>query len=416
MWATLRRPPGIAAQNRRAVHSRFDPRIIFRWRRRKPYRSCRDQTALRVESLDYTASCVISSTPASGCLQFYQTEMHAKPTPPSSSTAPDRRLPLPKRLYEILRLVSALEGVHCASQGARVASAVRTALIPHRGTRAGEPSGQNAVIVPVGQRRFVPKQLPPVRARRCGLGHRRHRSYPVCSHHQTGPECGSRTCLRHDMTIRSRGCGRQGTATFWYGERISLGMLRLGDAFAPAARRLHHKKMVLRAGSPGSCSPIPRDGLDIAVRRSRSLRRRQVRRRIRERHLRELTIKLVASSITATLHRFRRPGPGAQLRGGSACSISRARAADYNKASLAAGFYSRKANEIALRRGARALLTLEGETFTPQQLMTAILNLNTDCCGSADRHLQSGRRARATDQVGDRVNDPSASPAACAAR
>src|SRR6185436_5730136 len=49
---------------------------------------------------------------------------------------------------------------------------------------------------------------------------------------------------------------------------------------------------------------------------------------------------------------------------------------------------------------------LEGEKFTPQQVMTAILKLNTDLLwfGGIGTYIRA--TAETDDQVGDRVNDP----------
>src|SRR5882757_8876412 len=81
---------------------------------------------------------------------------------------------------------------------------------------------------------------------------------------------------------------------------------------------------------------------------------------------------------------------------------------DYNKDYLSrgGGVYSRKAKEIMLSAEACALLGLDGEKFTPQQIMTAILKLNTDLLwfGGIGTYIRAS--AEADDQVGDRVNDP----------
>src|SRR2546421_11673042 len=81
---------------------------------------------------------------------------------------------------------------------------------------------------------------------------------------------------------------------------------------------------------------------------------------------------------------------------------------DYNKDYLSrgGGIYSRSAKEIALSDDAVALLGLDGEKFTPQQIMTAILKLNTDLLwfGGIGTYIRAS--AETDDQAGDRVNDP----------
>ena len=88
--------------------------------------------------------------------------------------------------------------------------------------------------------------------------------------------------------------------------------------------------------------------------------------------------------------------------------LSRSSWQDYNKDYLSpgGGIYSRKAKEIALSEQAAKLLGLDGEKFTPQQVMTAILKLNADLLwfGGIGTYVRAS--GETDDQVGDRVNDP----------
>src|SRR5204862_7367644 len=97
--------------------------------------------------------------------------------------------------------------------------------------------------------------------------------------------------------------------------------------------------------------------------------------------LRERTTKLVAAFDHRDI--FIDPNPDPQRSFDERqrlFDLSRSSWQDYNKDYLSrgGGIYSRGAKEIALSDDAVALLGLDGEKFTPQQIMTAILKLNTD--------------------------------------
>ena len=97
--------------------------------------------------------------------------------------------------------------------------------------------------------------------------------------------------------------------------------------------------------------------------------------------LRERTIKLVAAFDHRDIFIDPDPDPERSFAERQRLfDLPRSSWQDYDKDYLSAGggVYSRKAKEIALSDEARALLGLEGEKFTPQQVMTAILKLNTD--------------------------------------
>ena len=125
--------------------------------------------------------------------------------------------------------------------------------------------------------------------------------------------------------------------------------------------------------------------------------------------LRERTTKLVAAFDHRDI--FIDPNPDAErsfTERQRLFDLSRSSWQDYNKDYLSAGggIYSRKAKEIALSEEAVKLLGLDGEKFTPQQVMTAILKLNTDLLwfGGIGTYVRAA--GETDDQVGDRVNDP----------
>src|SRR5262249_11286472 len=125
--------------------------------------------------------------------------------------------------------------------------------------------------------------------------------------------------------------------------------------------------------------------------------------------LRERTTKLVAAFDHRDI--FIDPNPDAERsfeERQRLFDLSRSSWQDYNKDYLSAGrgIVSRKAKEIALAPEAAALLGLEGEKFTPQQVMSAILRLNTDLLwfGGIGTYIRA--TSETDDQAGDRVNDP----------
>ena len=125
--------------------------------------------------------------------------------------------------------------------------------------------------------------------------------------------------------------------------------------------------------------------------------------------LRERTIRLVAAFDHRDIFIDPDPDPARSFEERQRLfDLSRSSWQDYNKDYLSAGggVYSRKAKEITLSDAAVQLLGLQGEKFTPQQVMTAILKLNTDLLwfGGIGTYIRAS--AETDDQVGDRVNDP----------
>src|SRR5206468_814610 len=125
--------------------------------------------------------------------------------------------------------------------------------------------------------------------------------------------------------------------------------------------------------------------------------------------LRESTIKLVAAFDHRDIIIDPNPDPERSFTERQRLfDLSRSSWQDYNPdyLSLGGGIYSRKAKEITLSDEARALLGLEGDKFTPQQVMTAILKLNIDLLwfGGIGTYIRAS--SETDDQVGDRINDP----------
>src|SRR6476469_5841469 len=125
--------------------------------------------------------------------------------------------------------------------------------------------------------------------------------------------------------------------------------------------------------------------------------------------LRETTIKLVAAFDHRDIFIDPSPDPERSFTERQRLfDLSRSSWQDYNKDYLSAGggIHSRKAKEITLSEEAVKLLGLDGEKFTPQQVMTAILKLNADLLwfGGIGTYVRAS--GETDDQAGDRVNDP----------
>jgi glutamate dehydrogenase len=125
--------------------------------------------------------------------------------------------------------------------------------------------------------------------------------------------------------------------------------------------------------------------------------------------LRERTIKLVAAFDHRDIFIDPNPDPVRSFEERARLfELSRSSWQDYNKDHISAGggVYPRSAKEIVLSAEARSLLGLESEKTTPQQVMTAILKLNTDLLwfGGIGTYIRASTET--DDQAGDRINDP----------
>jgi len=434
MWATLRRHQGVAAQVVALFHSRFDPRIDISMEARAESQTAQlaaIETALAaVESLDedrilrHFVNAVISGLRTN----FYQTE-NAQPKPTIAIKFDSRKidgLPLPKPLYEIFVYSPRVEGVHLRF-GKVARGGIRWSDRPQdfRTEVLGLVKAQqvkNAVIVPVGAKGgFVPKQLPA--GPREAVQAEGTAAYTVFISSllditdNLGPDgvIPPDTVVRHDaddpyLVVAAD----KGTATFSdTANRISLEHgFWLGDAFASGGSAGYdHKKMGITAR--GAWEAVRRHfremDVDIAVTPFTVAGVGDMSGDVfGNGMLRERTIRLVAAFDHRDI--FIDPNPDPERSFGERqrlFDLSRSSWQDYNKDYLSSGggVYSRKAKEIALSEEARALLGLEGETFTPQQVMTAILKLNADLLwfGGIGTYIRA--TSESDDQVGDRVND-----------
>ena len=436
MWATLRRHPAVAGAIVALFQLRFDPRLEV-----TPEERAEHQTALlaeieaalaAVESLDedrilrHFVNAVTSALRTS----FYQLEQGGQPKGTIAIKFDSRKvdgLPLPRPLYEIFSYSPRVEGVHLRF-GKVARGGIRWSDRPQdfRTEVLGLVKAQqvkNAVIVPVGAKGgFVPKFLPA--GPRDAIQAEGTAAYTIfiSSLLDITDNFGPDGVIYPDNVIRHDDddpylvvAADKGTATFSdTANAISLDYgFWLGDAFASGGSAGYdHKKMGITAR-----------GAWEAVRR----------------HFREMDVDIITTPFTvagvgdmsgdvfgngmlrerttrlvaAFDHRdiFIDPAPDPERSFDERqrlFDLSRSSWQDYNKDYLSpgGGIYSRGAKEIALSEEARALLGLEGEKFAPQQIMTAILKLNTDLLwfGGIGTYIRA--TSEADEQVGDRVNDP----------
>ena len=435
MWTTLRRHAGIAGKIVALFHARFDPRIdssMEALAETQTAQLAEIESALgAVESLDEDRILrhFVNAVTSALRTNFYQTE-NGQPKPTIAIKFDSRKiegLPLPKPLYEIFVYSPRVEGVHLRF-GKVARGGIRWSDRPQdfRTEVLGLVKAQqvkNAVIVPVGAKGgFVPKHLPS--GPREAVQAEGTAAYTVFISSllditdNLGPDgvIPPENVLRHDdddpyLVVAAD----KGTATFSdtaNGISIERGFW-LGDAFASGGSAGYdHKKMGITAR--GAWEAVRRHFREMEVDISRTPftvagvgdMSGDV---FGNGMLRERTIKLVAAFDHRDIFIDPDPDPERSFTERQRLfDLSRSSWQDYNKDYLSAGggIYSRKAKEIALSDESRALLGLEGEGFTPQQVMTAILKLNTDLLwfGGIGTYIRAS--SETDDQVGDRVNDP----------
>jgi glutamate dehydrogenase len=435
MWATLRRHHGIAAQIVTLFHTRFDPRIEVVTEERAARQTAllaEIETALgAVESLDedrilrHFVNAVTSGLRTS----FYQTE-NGQLKPTIAIKFDSRKidgLPLPKPLYEIFVYAPRVEGVHLRF-GKVARGGIRWSDRPQdfRTEVLGLVKAQqvkNAVIVPVGAKGgFVPKFLPP--GPREAVQAEGTAAYTLFVSgllditDNLGPEgvVHPENVIRHDnddpyLVVAAD----KGTATFSdtaNGISAQYGFW-LGDAFASGGSAGYdHKKMGITAR--GAWEAVRRHfremDVDITTTPFTVAGVGDMSGDVfGNGMLRERTTKLVAAFDHRDIFIDPNPDPERSFDERQRLfDLSRSSWQDYNKDYLSrgGGIYSRNAKEIALSDDAVALLGLDGEKFTPQQIMTAILKLNTDLLwfGGIGTYVRASTET--DDQAGDRVNDP----------
>ena len=436
MWATLRRHSGIAAQIVQLFHQRFDPKLEVTKDERAEQQAAlvaEIETALgAVESLDEDRILRHFVNAVSSALRtnFYQTGDGGQPKATIAIKFDSRKidgLPLPKPLYEIFVYSPRVEGDHLRF-GKVARGGIRWSDRPQdfRTEVLGLVKAQqvkNAVIVPVGAKGgFVPKQLPA--GPRDAVQAEGTAAYTVFISSllditdNLGPEgvIHPENVVRHDpddpyLVVAAD----KGTATFSdTANGISIDHhFWLGDAFASGGSAGYdHKKMGITAR--GAWEAVKRHfremDVDIGTTPFTVAGVGDMSGDVfGNGMLRERTTKLVAAFDHRDI--FIDPSPDAErsfTERQRLFDLSRSSWQDYNKDYLSAGggIYPRKAKEIVLSAEAVKLLGLDGEKFTPQQVMTAILKLNTDLLwfGGIGTYVRAA--GETDDQVGDRVNDP----------
>jgi glutamate dehydrogenase len=436
MWATLRKHHGIASHIVSLFHQRFDPRIEVSKEERAAQQAARVadiETALgAVDSLDEDRILrhFLNAVTSALRTNFYQLGDGGQPKATIAIKFDSRKvegMPLPKPLVEIFVYSPRVEGDHLRF-GKVARGGIRWSDRPQdfRTEVLGLVKAQqvkNAVIVPVGAKGgFVPKQLPAgTRDAVQAEGTAAYKVFITSLLDVTdnlGPDgvVHPENVVRHDeddpyLVVAAD----KGTATFSdtaNGLSLDHGFW-LGDAFASGGSAGYdHKKMGITAR--GAWEAVKRHfremNVDIGATPFTVAGVGDMSGDVfGNGMLRERTIRLVAAFDHRDI--FIDPNPDPQRSFDERqrlFDLSRSSWQDYNKGYLSAGggIYPRGAKEIALSAEAVALLGLSGEKFTPQQVMTAILKLNTDLLwfGGIGTYIRA--TAETDDQVGDRVNDP----------
>jgi glutamate dehydrogenase len=436
MWATLRRHSGIAAQIVHLFHQRFDPKLDVTMDERAEKQAtliAEIESALgAVESLDEDRILrhFVNAVTSALRTNFYQPGDGGQPAATIAIKFDSRKidgLPLPKPLYEIFVYSPRVEGDHLRF-GKVARGGIRWSDRPQdfRTEVLGLVKAQqvkNAVIVPVGAKGgFVPKQLPA--GPRDAVQAEGTAAYTVFISSllditdNLGPDgvIHPENVVRHDaddpyLVVAAD----KGTATFSdTANGISLDhRFWMGDAFASGGSAGYdHKKMGITAR--GAWEAVKRHfremDIDIGTTPFTVTGVGDMSGDVfGNGMLRERTTRLVAAFDHRDIFIDPSPDPERSFTERQRLfDLSRSSWQDYNKDYLSAGggIYSRKAKEIALSDEAVKLLGLDGEKFTPQQVMTAILKLNADLLwfGGIGTYVRAS--GETDDQVGDRVNDP----------
>jgi glutamate dehydrogenase len=436
MWATLHRHHAVASQIVNLFHQRFDPRIEADKDLRLAQQAslvAEIEAALGdVESLDEDRILrhFLNAVTSALRTNFYQLGDGGQPKATIAIKFDSRKvegMPLPKPLYEIFVYSPRVEGDHLRF-GKVARGGIRWSDRPQdfRTEVLGLVKAQqvkNAVIVPVGAKGgFVPKYLPA--GPRDAIQAEGTAAYKIfiTSLLDVTDDLGKDGVVHPENVMRYDDndpylvvAADKGTATFSdtaNGISLEHGFW-LGDAFASGGSAGYdHKKMGITAR--GAWEAVKRHfremDVDIGATPFTVAGVGDMSGDVfGNGMLREKTIRLVAAFDHRDI--FIDPNPDAERSFNERqrlFDLSRSSWQDYNKEYLSAGggIYPRSAKEILLSAEARNLLGLEGEKFTPQQVMTAILKLNTDLLwfGGIGTYIRAS--SETDDQVGDRVNDP----------
>jgi glutamate dehydrogenase len=436
MWATLRKHSALAATIVQLFHLRFDPRLDVtmeeRGRRAAALQGEIETALAAVESLDEDRILrhFVNAVSVALRTSFYQVDQGGQAKPTIAVKFESRKLidlPLPRPLYEIFVYSPRVEGVHLRF-GKVARGGLRWSDRPQdfRTEVLGLVKAQqvkNAVIVPVGAKGgFVPKQLPA--GPRDAVQAEGTAAYTlfVSSLLDITDNLGPEGVIPPANVIRHDGddpylvvAADKGTATFSdTANAISAEYhFWLGDAFASGGSAGYdHKKMGITAR--GAWEAVRRHFREMEVDiQSAPFTVAGVGDMSGDVFgngmLRERTIKLVAAFDHRDIFIDPTPDPERSFAERARLfDLSRSSWQDYNKDYISAGggVYSRSAKEIALSKEARALLGLTAEKVTPQEVMRAILKLETDLLwfGGIGTYIRAS--SEGDEAVGDRVNDP----------
>jgi glutamate dehydrogenase len=436
MWATLRKHSALAALVVQLFHLRFDPRLEVTTDERasrEKYVLDEIETALGgVESLDEDRILrhFVNAVAVALRTSFYQLDQGGQIKPTIAIKFESRKLidlPLPRPLYEIFVYSPRVEGVHLRF-GKVARGGLRWSDRPQdfRTEVLGLVKAQqvkNAVIVPVGAKGgFVPKHLPS--GPRDAIQTEGTAAYTlfVASLLDITDNLGPEGVIPPANVIRHDGddpylvvAADKGTATFSdTANAISAEYnFWLGDAFASGGSAGYdHKKMGITAR--GAWEAVRRHfrEMDVDIQSTQFTvagvgdMSGDV---FGNGMLRERTIKLVAAFDHRDIFIDPTPDPERAFKERARLfDLSRSSWQDYNKDYISAGggVYPRGAKEIALSKEARALLGLTAEKVTPQEVMRAILKLETDLLwfGGIGTYIRAS--SETDDAAGDRFNDP----------
>ncbi len=443
LWTTLQRHPGTAEKIVALFHARFDPHPkaggADRATREAEIVAAIERALEAVDSLDEDRILrrFVNAVQSAIRTNLFQLDTDGQPKPLISIKYSSRKiddLPLPRPLYEIFVYSPRVEGVHL--RFAKVArGGIRWSDRPQdfRTEVLGLVKAQqvkNAVIVPVGAKGgFVPKFLPQILARK-PVQREAVQAEGVAAYTlfidallditdnigADGKLIPPDDVVRHDdddpyLVVAAD----KGTATFSdIANDIAIEHgFWLGDAFASGGSvGYDHKKMGITAR--GAWESVKRHfrEMDIDISKTpftvtgvgdmsgdvfgNGL-------------LREKTTKLVAAFDHRDIFIDPNPNPEKSFTERQRLfDLPRSSWQDYDKAliSQGGGVFPRSAKEIKLSPEAKALLGLENDTATPQQVMRAILMVPSDLLffGGIGTYVRAA--VESDEAVGDRANDP----------
>ncbi len=434
MWATLRRHSAIAGKLVALFQARFDPRAPEAERAaREAAIGAEIEAALNgVDSLDEDRILrhFINAIRSAIRTNFYQVGMDGMPKPLIAIKFDSRKiddLPLPRPLYEIFVYSPRVEAIHLRF-GKVARGGIRWSDRPQdfRTEILGLVKAQqvkNAVIVPVGAKGgFVPKFLP-VGGTREAIAAEGIATYKlfIASLLDITDNLSGDTVVHPDNVVRHDGddpylvvAADKGTATFSdTANAISVEHgFWLGDAFASGGSAGYdHKVMGITAR--GAWEAVKRHfrEMDVDITKtpftvsgigdmSGDVFGNGM--------LREKTIKLIAAFDHRDIFIDPEPDPERSFAERQRLfDLPRSSWQDYDKSLISAGggVFPRSLKQVPLSGQMKALLGLDGEHATPQEIMTAILKMPSDLLwfGGIGTYIRAS--SESNEAAGDRAND-----------